>query len=156
VNASPGSVIYKFLYLLFEGDVHSAAAFFKTPAGPKCVAHMAWGNGIKPFYYDSLQSLRAAAYKVLQYALRHSKHFPASPASDYFVKEPKNTEVKKSGSKVILVTRRYSDDKSRMIHHKVEDDIIQLFRQRGYYSEVCCNFNVSQFFLLVGVPPRAV
>jgi hypothetical protein len=138
--------MYKFLHLLFEDDVRPASEFFRAPVGPKCVAHMAWGNGIKPFYYDALQTLRATAYQVLQYAIRNSKLYPSSPAVEYYASGSTKEVTEKSAAKVILVTRRFSDDKLRMIGPKTEDRIIQLFRKQGYNAEVCCDFKVKVQF----------
>jgi hypothetical protein len=65
-SGKKGSMIYKVLEVLFEGDIRPARELFHTPKGPRCISHMAWGNGVKPLYLDSLLALRASVYKVIK------------------------------------------------------------------------------------------
>jgi hypothetical protein len=102
---------------------------------------MTWGNGLKVLYSDVFVSLRAAAYQVLQYAIRNSKLLPATTTVAAFNQYPQAAST--PTQKVIVVTRRYYGRKSRMVASETEDQIVQLFKQRGYSAEVCCDFSVS-------------
>jgi hypothetical protein len=141
-SGKKGSMIYKVLEVLFEGDIRPARELFHTPKGPRCISHMAWGNGVKPLYLDSLLALRASVYKVLQYAIRGSVQFPPLPAKNFFVNEPRS-KSRRPSPKIVLVTRRHSSTNNRKVSSKTEDNIVQLFRDRGYLAEVCCDFSVS-------------
>jgi hypothetical protein len=143
--------MFDFLQLLFEGDVRPVKELFRPRGGPRCIRHLAWGNGIKPLYKDSWHALRKAVYQVFQYAVRHSNIFPPSPAAEFFVgmSTMKNVyndnRLMPESSRtpfVVLVSRNNSNslDNRRKILGYSESLIIDLFRKRGVPAATCCRF----------------
>jgi hypothetical protein len=141
------SVMFRFLEILFEGHVLSAVDFFKAKNGPKCITHMAWGNAVRPFYSDSLHAARSAAYKVLQYFIRHSAQSAFPTARSLLSHNPQMPAENTPVSKVILITRRYGGKKARMLDSRTEQAIVQHFQERRFQAQVCCDFTVIRLII---------
>ena len=161
----PPTTLFSLLDVIFEGKVHPARAILT--GGRHCVAHLAWGTSMKPFYRDSLVDLRRVLYRVLHHLLRSSALIPSMPASallqfgnDSLTSSSSSSSSSTSFSdlsssssssfakprqpRVIIVTRnttRPANDASRRLTADSERRLVQAFHRLGIEAVICCDFN---------------
>eukprot|EP00607_Mallomonas_marina_P005390 CAMPEP_0182439404 /NCGR_PEP_ID=MMETSP1167-20130531/86418_1 /TAXON_ID=2988 /ORGANISM="Mallomonas Sp, Strain CCMP3275" /LENGTH=359 /DNA_ID=CAMNT_0024633101 /DNA_START=859 /DNA_END=1938 /DNA_ORIENTATION=- len=100
---------------------------------------MAWGNGVKPMYRDALVELRRLLFLLIKAVLRRTPQW-RNPLQRPKKKESKPTPRR---PRAVIITRRFSlpDTNSyRKLASSSETALAEALQQRGFDTEVCCDF----------------
>ena len=109
------TVIYKAMVPLFSADVLPAKEVLGRNRGPQCFRRISWGSAAKPFYKDSLATLRRAMYLVFRAVMR------GPPGGEI------KTEISSKKLKVVIISRSGGSTKAghkRSLHRDSEEALI--------------------------------